>query len=117
MISLASPVAKMSFLHRVAGLSVRNKMRSSVIREEPRVELLLLNIKRLNIRLPPGHLPNEVFWPYPTGRKIQDMLKRLTGLGNSADPPEKLDEVAKEWKSGFPCLDYCPCDPTLAKPS
>ncbi len=38
--------AEMSFLHRVAGCSLRDRVRSSVIREELRVESLLLDIER-----------------------------------------------------------------------
>ena len=36
----------MSFLHRVAGLSLRDNVRSSDIRERLRVELLLLRVER-----------------------------------------------------------------------
>ncbi|TWW59251.1 hypothetical protein D4764_06G0007810 [Takifugu flavidus] len=36
--------AKMSFLRRVAGLSLRDRVRSSAIREELGVELLLLRV-------------------------------------------------------------------------
>ena len=42
--------AKMSFLCRVAGLSLRDKVRSSDIRERLRVEPLFLHIERSQLR-------------------------------------------------------------------
>ena len=42
--------AEMSFLRRVAGLSLRDRVRSSVIRERLRVEPLLLHIERSQLR-------------------------------------------------------------------
>ncbi|KAI3352408.1 hypothetical protein L3Q82_005368 [Scortum barcoo] len=68
----------MSFLRRVAGRSLRDRVRSSVIREELGVEPpLLLRIERsqlrwlghLAFRMPPGRLPREVFQACPTGRR------------------------------------------------
>uniref|UniRef100_A0A3B5KJ05 Transposase Tc1-like domain-containing protein n=1 Tax=Xiphophorus couchianus TaxID=32473 RepID=A0A3B5KJ05_9TELE len=66
----------MGFLRRVAGLSLRDRVRSSVIREELRVEPLLLHIERSQlrwlghlVRMPPGRLPGEVFQARPTGRR------------------------------------------------
>ena len=60
--------AEMSFLRRVAGLSLRDKVRSSDIRRELGVEPLLLRIERSQlrwfghlIRMPPALLPLEVF--------------------------------------------------------
>ncbi len=57
----------MSFLRRVAGRSLRDKVRSSATREELRVEPLLLDIERSQVRwlrhlfrMPPGLLPREV---------------------------------------------------------
>ena len=67
--------AKMSFLRRVAGLSLRDKMRSSDIRRELGVEPLLLRVERSQLRwftltrMPPGRLPLEVFRARPTGRR------------------------------------------------
>ncbi len=62
---------EMSFLHRVAGCSLRDRVRSTVIREELRVESLLLDIERSQLghlfRMPPGRLPEEVFRARPTG--------------------------------------------------
>ncbi|TWW81097.1 hypothetical protein D4764_01G0009120 [Takifugu flavidus] len=69
-------VAEMSFLRRVAGLSLRDRVRSSAIREELGVEPLLLRVERSQIRwlghlvrIPPGHLPGEVFRACPSGRR------------------------------------------------
>jgi len=65
----------MSFLCRVAGLSLRDRVRSSDIQRELGVEPLLLRIERSQlrwfghlIRMPPGRLPLEVFRARPTGR-------------------------------------------------
>lgn len=41
----------MGFLRRVAGLSLRDRVRSQAIREELGVELLLLYVKRSQLRL------------------------------------------------------------------
>jgi len=74
--SLQIQSAKMSFLRRVAGLSLRDRVRSSDIRRELRVDPLLLRVKRSKlrffghlIRMPPRRLPLEVFWTRPTGRR------------------------------------------------
>ncbi|KAK3529557.1 hypothetical protein QTP70_031980, partial [Hemibagrus guttatus] len=102
--------AEMSFLRRVAGRSLRDRVRSSVTREELRVEPLLLHIERGQLRwlghlfrMPPGHLPGEVFWACPTGKRPRgrprtrwrDYVSRLAwerlGL-----PPEELEEVSGE---------------------
>uniref|UniRef100_A0AAV2MIF0 Reverse transcriptase domain-containing protein n=1 Tax=Knipowitschia caucasica TaxID=637954 RepID=A0AAV2MIF0_KNICA len=67
---------KMSFLRRVAGRSLRDRLRSSVTREELGVEPLLLHVERNQLRwlghlfrMPPGRLPGEVFRARPTGRR------------------------------------------------
>ncbi|TWW54350.1 hypothetical protein D4764_0154760 [Takifugu flavidus] len=64
----------MIFLRRVAGLSLRNGVRSSAIREELGVELLLQRVERNQmrwlghlVRMPPGRLPGEVFRACPSG--------------------------------------------------
>ncbi|KAK3525020.1 hypothetical protein QTP86_013357 [Hemibagrus guttatus] len=87
--------AEMSFLRRVAGHSLRDRVRSSVTREELGVEPLLLHIERGQLRwlghlfrMPPGRLPGEVFRACPTG-KTQDTLERLclsAGLGTPWGP-------------------------------
>ncbi|KAI3356573.1 hypothetical protein L3Q82_017772 [Scortum barcoo] len=102
--------AEMSFLRRVAGRSLRDRVRSSVTREELGVEPLLLHIERSQLRwlghlfrMPPGRLPREVFQACPTGRrpsgKTQDTLERLCLClgwpGNaSGSPLEELEEVS-----------------------
>ena len=67
---------EMGFLRRVSGLSLRDRVRSSVIQEGLGVEPLLLRIKRSQmrwlghlVRMPPGRLPGEVFRARPTGRR------------------------------------------------
>ncbi|KAK0135552.1 hypothetical protein N1851_028597 [Merluccius polli] len=100
--------AEMSFLHRVAGLSLRDRVRSSVIQEELGVDPLLLRVERsqmrwLGHRMPPRCLPGEVFRARPTGRRPRgrprtrwrDYVSRLAWecLGI---PQEELDEVAGE---------------------
>ncbi len=84
--------AEMSFLCRVAGLSLRDRVRSSDIWRELRVEPLLLHVERSQlrwfrhlIRMPPGCLPVEVFRVRPPGRDIWTILLNLLpprpGLG------------------------------------
>ena len=59
-----------SFLNRLVGLSsLRDREKSSDLREELEVELLLLCIERSQlrqfthlIRMPPAWLPGEDFW-------------------------------------------------------
>ena len=67
--------AEMSFLRRVAGLSLRDRVRSSVIWEELGVDPLLLRVEKSQmrwlghlVRIPPGRLLGEVFRARPTGR-------------------------------------------------
>uniref|UniRef100_A0A8C6PI18 Reverse transcriptase domain-containing protein n=1 Tax=Nothobranchius furzeri TaxID=105023 RepID=A0A8C6PI18_NOTFU len=68
--------AEMSFLLRVAGFSLRDRVRSSVMREGLGVDPLLLHIERSQlrwlghlVRMPLGRLPGEVFRARPTGRR------------------------------------------------
>ena len=68
--------AIMSFLRRVSGLSLRDSVRTSAIREELGIELLLLHTEASQMRwfghfvkMPPEHLPGEVFRACPTGRR------------------------------------------------
>ncbi len=90
--------AEMSFLRRVAGRSLRDRVRSSVTREELRVEPLLLHIERGQLRwlghlfrMPPGRLPGKVFRARPTGRRPRgrprtrwrDYVSRLACVENS----------------------------------
>ncbi|KAK3518331.1 hypothetical protein QTP86_003614 [Hemibagrus guttatus] len=102
--------AKMSFLRRVAGRSLRDRVRSSVTREELGVEPLLLHIERGQLRwlgylfrVPPGRLPVEVFWAFPTGKRPwgrprtrwRDYVYRLA-WERLRIPPEDLEEVSGE---------------------
>ncbi|CAM4556599.1 unnamed protein product [Leuciscus chuanchicus] len=102
--------AEMSFLRRVAGRSLRDRVRSSVTREELRVEPLLLHIERGQLRwlwhlfrMPPGRLPGKVFRARPTGRRPRgrprtrwrDYVSRLA-WERLGVPPEELEEVSRE---------------------
>ncbi|KAK3512205.1 hypothetical protein QTP70_000467 [Hemibagrus guttatus] len=102
--------AEMSFLRRVAGRSLRDRVRSSVTREELGVEPLLLHIERGQLRwlghlfrMPPGRLPGEVFWACPTRKRPRgrprthwrDYVFRLA-WERLGVPPEELEEVARE---------------------
>ncbi|KAK3517717.1 hypothetical protein QTP70_016386 [Hemibagrus guttatus] len=102
--------AEMCFLRRVAGRSLRDRVRSSVTREELGVEPLLLHIERGQLRwlghlfrMPPGRLPGEVFRACPTGKRPRgrprtrwrDYVFRLA-WEHLVVPPEELEEVARE---------------------
>ncbi|KAK3508365.1 hypothetical protein QTP70_022939 [Hemibagrus guttatus] len=104
--------AKMIFLRRVAGRSLRDRVRSSVTREELGVEPLLLHIERGQLRwlghlfrMPPGCLPGEVFRACPTGKRPRgrprtcwrDYVSRLA-WERLGVPPEELEEVSGERK-------------------
>ena len=85
----------MSILHRVVGLSLRDRMRSSAIREELGIEPLLLSAKRSQIRWF-GHV---VRMPPKCLRKTQDTLQGLcfsAGPGTPRESPGQLDKVAGE---------------------
>ena len=94
----------------MAGLSLRDRVRSSAIREGLRVEPLLLHIERSQLRwfghltrMPPGRLLGEVFRACPTGRRPRgrprtrwrDYISRLA-WERLGVPPDKLEEVAGE---------------------
>lgn len=89
---------ELSFLHMIAGLSLRDSGRSSVILERLRVKLLL-HIQRRRwlehlVRVSSGYLLREVLQAWLTGRrhlgKSQDMLERLlVGLGAPWTPPRR----------------------------
>ncbi|KAK3509762.1 hypothetical protein QTP70_008395 [Hemibagrus guttatus] len=90
--------AEMSFLCRVAGRSLRDRVRSSVTREELRVEPLLLHIERGQLRwlghlfrMPPGPWGGVPGMPHreEAPGKTQDTLERLclsAGLGTPRGP-------------------------------
>ncbi|TWW68384.1 hypothetical protein D4764_19G0001820 [Takifugu flavidus] len=122
--------AEMSFLRRVAGLSLRDRVRSSAIREELGVESLLLRVERSQmgwlghlVRMPPGRLPGEVFRACPSGRRPpgrprtrwRDYVSRLV-WERLGIPPDELEEVAGErevWASLLRLLPPRP-DPGVA---
>ncbi|KAK3571000.1 hypothetical protein QTP86_033564, partial [Hemibagrus guttatus] len=102
--------AEMSFLRRVAGRSLRDRVRTSVTREELGVQPLLLHIERGQLRwldhlfrMPPGRLPGEVFRACPTGKRPRgrprtrwrDYVFRLV-WERLGVPPEELEEVTGE---------------------
>ncbi|KAK7922378.1 hypothetical protein WMY93_009280 [Mugilogobius chulae] len=85
----------------------RDRVRSSVTREELGVEPLLLHVERSQLRwlghlfrMPPGRLPGEVFRASPTGRRPRgrprtrwrDYVSRLA-WERLGIPPEELAEV------------------------
>ena len=102
--------AEMSFLRRVAGFSLRDRVRSSVIRQGLGVEPLLLRIERSQlrwlghlIRMPPGRLPGEVFRACPTGRRPRGRPRTrwrdyvsLLAWERLGIPRIELDEVVGE---------------------
>ncbi|KAK3523213.1 hypothetical protein QTP86_022937 [Hemibagrus guttatus] len=108
--------AEMSFLRRVAGRSLRDRVRSSVTREELGVELLLLHIERGQLRCSrasvsdasgtspwrgvPG-MPHQEEAP----GKTQDTLERLclsAGLGTPRGPSGRAG--GSVWGEGAPGL-------------
>ncbi|KAJ0002535.1 hypothetical protein NQD34_007684 [Periophthalmus magnuspinnatus] len=108
--------AEMGFLCRVAGRTLRDRVRSSVTREELGVEPLLLHVERNQLRwlghllrMPPGRLPRQVFWACPTGRRPRgrprtrwrDYVSRLA-WERLGVPPEELEDVSgvrEVWES------------------
>ena len=115
----------MSFLRRVSGLSLRDRVRSSVIRERLKVEPLLLRIERSQmrwlghlIRMPSERLPHMVFRARPTGKRPRgrprtrwrDYTARLA-WERLGIPPEELDEVAGEREAWAPLLELLPPRP------
>ncbi|KAK3524132.1 hypothetical protein QTP70_018031, partial [Hemibagrus guttatus] len=102
--------AEMSFLRRVAGRSLRDRVRSSVTREELGVQPLLLHIERGQLRwlghlfrMPPGRLPGGVFWACSTGKRPRGRLRKrwrdyVSRLAweRLGVPPEELEEVSEE---------------------
>uniref|UniRef100_A0A3B5Q4K1 Reverse transcriptase domain-containing protein n=1 Tax=Xiphophorus maculatus TaxID=8083 RepID=A0A3B5Q4K1_XIPMA len=119
--------AEMGFLRRVAGLSLRDRVRSSVIREGLRVEPLLLHIERSQlrwlghlVRMPPGRLPGEVLRARPTGRRPRGRPRTrwrdyvsLLAWERLGIPPEELEEVAGEREVWASLLKLLPPRPDL----
>ena len=119
--------AEMRFLRRVAGFSLRDRVRSSVIREGLGVEPLLLRVERSQLRwfghlsrMPAGRLPREVYQACPTGSRprgrprtrwrnyISDLAKERLGI-----PEPELANVAQERKTWSLLLDLLPPRPDL----
>ncbi|XP_061769787.1 uncharacterized protein LOC133560831 [Nerophis ophidion] len=122
-------VAEMSFLHRVSELSLRDRVKSSVLREELKVRPLLLHIERSQmtlfrhlVRMPPKRLPREVFRARPTGRRPggrprtrwEDYVYRLA-WEHLRIPREELDKVAGEREVWASLLRLLPRDRTSDK--
>ncbi|TWW62808.1 hypothetical protein D4764_04G0014550 [Takifugu flavidus] len=88
--------AEMSFLRRVAGLSLRDRVRSSAIREELGVESLLLHVERSQMR-----------W---LGHPLDASLVRCSGHvppvgGPREDPGHVGETMSLDWSDnawGFP---------------
>ena len=117
--------AKMGFLCRVSGLSLRDRVRSSIIWEGLGVEPLLLRIERSQmrwlghlVRMPPGRLPGEVFRARPTGRRPRgrprtrwrDYVSRLA-WERLGVPPEELEKVAGDRDVWVSLLKLLPLRP------
>ncbi|KAK3540137.1 hypothetical protein QTP70_026880 [Hemibagrus guttatus] len=118
-------VAKMSFLRRVVGRSLRDRVRSSVTWKELGVEVLLLHIERGQLRwlghlfrMPPGRIPGEVFRACPTGKRPRgrprtrwrDYVSRLA-WERLGVPPEELEEVSGEREFWASLLRLLPLRP------
>ncbi|KAK0135722.1 hypothetical protein N1851_028399 [Merluccius polli] len=93
----------MSFLRRVAGLSLRDRVRSSVIREELGVDPLLLRVERSQmrwlghlVRMPPGRLPGHVPLVGDPGEDPGHAGETMSLWERLGIPQEELDEVAGE---------------------
>ena len=117
--------AKMSFLRRVTGLRLRDKVRSSDIWREIGVEPLLLLVERSQLRwfghltrMPPGRLPLEVFRARPTGRRPRGRPRTswrdyisLLAWKRLGIPQEELESVAGEKEAWRALLDLLPPRP------
>ena len=90
--------AEISFLRRVASISLRDRVKSSIIRERLGVGPLLLHLERSQlrwfghlVRMPPRRLPREVLalWENTPGQTKDQMegLHLQTGLGTPRDRP------------------------------
>ncbi|KAK3542716.1 hypothetical protein QTP70_000099 [Hemibagrus guttatus] len=117
--------AEMSFLRRVVGRSLRDRVKSSVTWKELGVEPLLLHNERGQLRwlghlfrMPPGRLPGEVFWACPTGKRPQgrprtrwrDYVSRLA-WERLGFPPDELEEVSGEREVWASLLRLLPLRP------
>ena len=103
---------EMGFLRRVAGVSLRDKVRSSVIREGLGVEPFLHCV------LPPGRLPREVFQARPAGKRPRGRPRtRRRGYISSLAwerlgiPQSELVDVARERNVWGSLLELLPPRP------
>ncbi|CAM1326824.1 Uncharacterised protein r2_g3579 [Pycnogonum litorale] len=96
--------AEMAFLRRISGLTMLDRVRSSEIRETLRVEPLLLQIERSQLRwMSSDRAANRILKTHPTGRRprgrprtrlsdyIQNLVQSRLGIS-----PDVLPEVASE---------------------
>ena len=107
-------VAEMSFLHRVAGRSLKDRVRSSVSWEELGVELRWLEHL---FWMPPG-----CSWHVPPGRDPEEEPGHAGVTMSLSWPGNALGSSWKSWrkcpgrgKSGCPCSGNCPHDPAPDK--
>ena len=115
----------MRFLRRVAGFSLRDRVRSSVIREGLGVESLLLRVERSQLRwfghlsrMPAGCLPREVYQACPTGKRPRGRprIRWRNYISNLAEerlgiPEPELADAARERKAWRRMLDLLPPRP------
>lgn len=115
-------VARTGFLCRVAGASLRERVRSSVIQE--RLGPLLLSIERNQwkwfghlVRMPPGHLPREVSWLVQLGEDLREgpeaggeILPPLWPAIAWGCPGQSWPVWPRKTKSGAHCLSCYPHD-------
>ncbi len=125
--------AEMSFLRGVAGRFLRDKVRSSVTREELRAEPLILDIERSQLRrlghlMPPGRLPGRCSglshreeipgrprtrWRDYVSRLAWERLGippgrargRVSGEGSLGIPAKTAAHVTRPWISGRRWMD------------
>ena len=122
--------AEMSFLRRVAGVSLRDRVRSSVTRERLGVEPLLLRLERSQlrwfghlVRMPPERLPigrSSVHVPLggdPGADQGADggITSTLWPWTVSGSPRRKSLMLRWKGKSGALWWSCCPRDPTTDK--
>ncbi|KAJ7993845.1 hypothetical protein DPEC_G00258930 [Dallia pectoralis] len=101
----------MGFLRKVAGLSLRDRVRSSVIREELGVEPLLLCVERSQlrwfghlVRMPPGRLPREVFQARPAGRRPRGRPRTSTVVCIRFEGSYRVNDTSDASKDILYCL-------------
>ncbi len=119
-----SKIVGTSSWQRVAGIYHRDMVRSSVIREELGVETLLLCVERSQlrwfrhlVRMPPGHLPREMFQEHlagkkPRGRPRSGWRDYFSALAweRIGVPQSELADVAREREVWGPLLRLLPLD-------